>query len=64
MLKMKQMLISLLLLLSLAAGAQESHDTYETDVFTTPGGRTVTFHALVHASIRIEYNGWQIYIDP
>ncbi len=32
-------------------------DTYEVDVFKTKSGKTVKFHALVHASIRIEYDG-------
>jgi len=39
-------------------------DTYEVDVFKTKGGKTVKFHALVHASIRIEYDGKEIEIDP
>lgn len=39
-------------------------DEYETDTFTTASGKTVKFHALVHSSIRIEYNGKEIQIDP
>jgi L-ascorbate metabolism protein UlaG (beta-lactamase superfamily)/rhodanese-related sulfurtransferase len=39
-------------------------ETYEVDVFTTKSGKTVKFHALVHASIRIEYDGKEIEIDP
>jgi len=39
-------------------------DTYETDVFKTQGGKAVRFFALTHASIRIDYNGKQIMIDP
>ena len=39
-------------------------ETYETDSFTTKNGKTVKFHALVHASIRIEYDGKEIMIDP
>ena len=39
-------------------------DTYEVDVFKTKSGKTVKFHALVHASIRIEYDGREIMIDP
>ena len=39
-------------------------DTYEVDVFKTKSGKTVTFHALVHASIRMEYDGKEIEIDP
>lgn len=39
-------------------------DTYEVDVFQTKSGKTVKFHALMHASIRIEYDGKEIEIDP
>jgi len=39
-------------------------DTYEVDVFKTKGGKTLKFHALVHASIRMEYDGKEIEIDP
>lgn len=38
--------------------------TYEVDVFKTKSGKTVKFHALVHASIRMEYDGKEIEIDP
>ena len=38
--------------------------TYENDVFKTKSGKEVTFHALVHASIRIQYDGKEIQIDP
>ena len=37
---------------------------YETDVFKTKSGKEVTFHALTHASIRIQYDGKEIQIDP
>ena len=39
-------------------------DIYEVDTFTTMSGKTVKFHALVHASMRIEYDGKEIQIDP
>ena len=39
-------------------------DLYEIDVFKTKTGKTVKFHALVHASIRIEYDGREVMIDP
>lgn len=39
-------------------------DTYEVDVFKTTSGKTLKFYALVHASIRIEYDGREIEIDP
>lgn len=39
-------------------------DAYEVDNFTTKSGKKIKFHALVHASIRIEYDGKEIEIDP
>ena len=39
-------------------------DAYEVDTFATKSGKTVKFHALVHASTRIEYDGKEIQIDP
>ena len=42
----------------------EAQVTYEEDVFQTKSGKTVKFHALVHASIRVEYDGKEIEIDP
>ena len=38
--------------------------SYETDSFTTPSGKEIRFHALVHASILIEFDGLAIYVDP
>jgi L-ascorbate metabolism protein UlaG (beta-lactamase superfamily) len=37
---------------------------YEVDEFTTASGKTVKFHALMHACIRIQYDGKEIQIDP
>ena len=34
------------------------------DEFTTKSGKIIRFHALVHASIRVEYDGKEIEIDP
>jgi L-ascorbate metabolism protein UlaG (beta-lactamase superfamily) len=39
-------------------------DTYEVDVFRTKSGKTLRCHALMHASIRIQYDGKEIEIDP
>ena len=39
-------------------------DTYEVDTFTTKSGKTVKIHALMHSSMRIEYEGKEIEIDP
>ena len=46
------------------AGKAVTKDIYEVDVFKTKSGKPVKFHALVHASIRIEYDGKEIEIDP
>ena len=46
------------------AGMPVTIDTYEVDVFKTKSGKEVTFHALMHASIRIQYDGKEIEIDP
>ena len=46
------------------AGMPVTKDNYEVDVFKTSNGKTVKFHALIHASIRIEYDGKELMIDP
>ncbi len=46
------------------AGKPVTTETYEVDIFKTKSGKTVKFHALVHASIRVEYDGKEIEIDP
>jgi len=46
------------------AGMPVTNEAYEVDIFKTKSGKTVKFHALVHASIRIEYDGKEIEIDP
>lgn len=46
------------------AGMPVSTDAYEVDVFKTQSGKTVKCHALTHASIRIQYDGKEIQIDP
>ena len=72
--KMKKMIACLLAFLGLNAAyaqvgvenaaAKGAAESYEVDVFKTKSGKTVKFHALVHASIRIEYDGKEIEIDP
>lgn len=62
---MKKIITCLLAMLGLtSAYGQQSPDSYEVDTFKTKSGKTVKFHALVHASIRIEYDGKEIEIDP
>lgn len=43
---------------------EKKESTYEVDSFTTKNGKMVKIHALVHASMRIEFDGWEIYVDP
>lgn len=46
------------------AGMPITTVNYEVDTFTTTEGKTLKFHALVHASIWLEYDGLNILIDP
>jgi L-ascorbate metabolism protein UlaG (beta-lactamase superfamily) len=59
---MKKLLTCLFAALGLTTACGQGN--YETDVFKTKSGKTVTFHALVHASIRIQYDGKEIEVDP
>ena len=59
---MKKILTCLLAILGLSTACGQQ--TFEVDEFKTKSGKTIKFHALVHASIRIEYNGKEIEIDP
>ena len=62
---MKKFIASFLAALGLtSACGQQKEDAYEVDAFQTKSGKTVKFHALVHSSIRIEYDGKEIEIDP
>ena len=61
---MKIIALPLILGLMSACGHGASADAYETDTFVTSSGKTVRFHALTHASIRIEFDGKEIEIDP
>lgn len=58
---MKMIITSLLTLLCFAACSQQ---TYEVDNFNTKNGKTVKIHSLVHSSMRIDYDGKVIMIDP
>lgn len=60
---MKKIVTSLLALLGLATACSQNLP-YEVDSFTTKNGKTVKIHALVHSSIFIEFDGWNIYVDP
>ncbi|MEE3483416.1 MAG: MBL fold metallo-hydrolase [Bacteroidales bacterium] len=60
---MKRIFIYILTVLGLtSACCQQTSENM--DVFQTKSGKNVTFHALVHASIRIQYDGKEIMIDP
>lgn len=59
---MKKIFSCLLAALGLSSACGQQN--YEIDSFQTKSGKTVKFHALVHASILIEYDGKVIVIDP
>ena len=63
---MKKIITCLLATLGLttACGQVQRTSSYEMDAFKTKNGKSVKFHALVHASIRIVYDGREIEIDP
>lgn len=45
-------------------GMPVTNDAYEVDIFKTKSGKTLKFYALVHANIRIVYDGKEIMVDP
>ena len=45
-------------------GAKMPTTTREVDIFTTKSGKHIELHALMHASIRIVYEGKEIEVDP
>ena len=45
-------------------GMPVTTDTHEIDVFKTKSGKTIKIYSLLHASIRIVYEGEEIQIDP
>jgi L-ascorbate metabolism protein UlaG (beta-lactamase superfamily) len=61
---MKRIISSLLALIGLTTACCQQGFKYEVDTFTTSSGKSVKIHALVHASMRIEYDGIEIEIDP
>lgn len=46
------------------AGKEVTTETKEIDTFTTKSGKTIKFYTLMHASIRIVFEGKEIEIDP
>ena len=59
---MKKIFTCLLAFLGLTTAC--SQENFETDVFTTKSGKTIKIYALMHASVRMEYDGKEIQIDP
>ena len=58
---MKKLIIGALAMAStIAATAAE----YQTDTFKTKGGKEVVITAIKHASLRIQYDGLEIQVDP
>lgn len=52
--------------ISFTTGCSASGDfqTFQTDEFTTKSGKTVIITAIKHASLRIQYEGLEIQVDP
>ena len=48
----------------MAAQKPVTTDNYEVDVFKTKNGKVVKIHALMHACIRLEFDGKEIEVDP
>ena len=63
-LNMRKLFTLALAVLSLTVCAKRPKAMCEVDEFKTPNGKTVRFHALVHSSIRIEFDGKEIEVDP
>lgn len=61
---MKKILTCLLAAWGLTTACGQSSEGYEVDEFQTQSGKTVRFHALMHASIWIEFDGKVIMVDP
>lgn len=59
---MKKLFMCLLAMMGLTTACGQA--AYEMDEFTTKSGKNVRFHALMHACIRIEFDGKEIQIDP
>ena len=61
---MKRFFICLMTMMAAICSYGQYEEMYEVDEFQTKSGKSVRFHALVHASIRIEYDGKEIEVDP
>ena len=60
---MKKMITCILALAGIASACGQNSPA-EVDTFTTKNGKTVKIHALVHSSMRIEFDGMEFYVDP
>lgn len=49
---------------STGCSASGNFQTFQTDEFKTKSGKTVTITAIKHASLRIQYDGLEIQVDP
>ena len=45
-------------------GNKNMEHAYTTDTFKTPGGKEVVITAIKHASLRIQFDGLEIQVDP
>ena len=54
----------ILLAMSIFSLAANADTNTVTDVFQAPNGKTVAFTCIKHASLRIQYDGQEIQVDP
>ena len=45
-------------------GDADMNNSYATDTFATPGGKEIVITAIKHASLRIQFDGLEIQVDP
>ena len=55
---------SFLLAMGILSSTATADTNTATDIFQAPNGKTVTFTCIQHASLRIQYDGLEIQIDP
>ena len=62
LMKTSTLIRTLAMTASIATGAFAAE--HQTDTFKTKGGKEVVITAIKHASLRIQYDGLEIHVDP
>ncbi|MBQ6244625.1 MAG: MBL fold metallo-hydrolase [Bacteroidales bacterium] len=61
---MSRLILPVLLAATLGACAQAPESPYPVEQFRTPAGKKVSISMIHHASLAIDYKGYQIQVDP